>query len=1088
MDEPPPRDMNRPTRSVDPPAADSANAETVPDRGSGVVTRPRARQVTGAFDPPACRFETRGELGRGGMGAVIDAYDTALKRPVAIKQVLETSPDTLARFEREAQITALLEHPGIVPIHDAGREADGTPYYVMRRIDGEPLEKLVDRRPFADRIARVPNVLAACDAAAFAHSRGVIHRDIKPANILIGPFGETLLIDWGLARRIDDDDDASESRSGGSGLTRIGSVAGTPGFMSPEQARAEPLDARADVFALGATLFYVLSGRLAFSASGATEMIDHIGTGKPPDWRRLPEETPPELRAIIEKAMAFDGAARYADAGELATDLRHYVTGQLVGAYRYGWLEQVRRFVRRHRAAVAVALIAIVVIVAGATISVRRVINERDDARRARAIAEANQREANAKRDQLIVEKALKLAETEPAAAIATLRRLPRESTEWRRAASAAAAAAARGIPFGFSGVVAASDMAWLVPAPDSRQLLVNRMRDGRLTVIDVVARTRTELGAFESLDWMTWLDDRTVAGATRSEIHLIDIPTRAVRRLAAASRPAFVVADREGRGFVQTADGKVFAITSATTKLDAPVVEGVTAFLPISGGRAIVHRAESAELWPANTKLAEGVQHVIVARDRVAIRTSREICTWDVKAAPARELCFPAPDTRTSLFALTKRGVFVMGIDGLAQATMSGPNTVSRQVRAMNATPQGFVFSPASGAIEVWDDSGPFDLRAGGMTDYRTIVQTPDQRFVAALAATGDLLIWDLPTFRPQTIELGSRSLLGLSHTGLWTFERFGDVYRYDRKTGEDTLRVTGFVAGGVIDLDERWLLTSRPVNGAISSSNRSPYIHTLYNLETRARIVGGPAEALGFTPEGAFAIDGKGTITLIGDDGTRQPVGAFPATAIEVGADGDTIAMITAAKEVCRFSRVKRAHSCRKLATQPDLVAVDRSGTVWLLGNGELTHWDADGEVRPAWPAMRFGQFVWIDHQIFAAGTTGLVNLGDPTALPVAFPPMLSFVSLDNGRVAGLTASRQHAVIDVKNGITYHLSGRPSPTVEAMHSDGASVAAMRSGPFPVFVIYNLSRPMEPEPLRAWLDQVTNARRIGDSDVVAWP
>ena len=217
---------------------------------------------TSAFEPPDDRFETRSELGRGGMGRVDEAFDRALGRPVAIKHMLSPSGTELARFEREVRITARLEHPGIVPIHDAGRSADGTPYYVMRRVDGRPLSEVARDKSLDERLALVPNVLAACDAVAFAHARGVIHRDIKPTNILIGPFGETLMIDWGLAREISGDTLAdTPSLPSQPDLTRAGTVAGTPGFMSPEQARGEGVDARADVFALGVTLFYVLAGR-----------------------------------------------------------------------------------------------------------------------------------------------------------------------------------------------------------------------------------------------------------------------------------------------------------------------------------------------------------------------------------------------------------------------------------------------------------------------------------------------------------------------------------------------------------------------------------------------------------------------------------------------------------------------------------------------------------------------------------------------------------------------------------------------------------------------------------------------------------
>src|SRR5262245_58916684 len=153
-----------------------------------------------AFDPRGQRFAIGAELGRGGMGRVVAATDTALDRPVAIKQVHTDRVEDLLRFEREVRITARLEPPAIVPIHDAGRDELGRPYYIMRRIEGEPLsDRAAAARDVRGRLALVPYVLAAVDAAAFAHARGVIHRDIKPWNILIGAYGETLLIDWGLA-------------------------------------------------------------------------------------------------------------------------------------------------------------------------------------------------------------------------------------------------------------------------------------------------------------------------------------------------------------------------------------------------------------------------------------------------------------------------------------------------------------------------------------------------------------------------------------------------------------------------------------------------------------------------------------------------------------------------------------------------------------------------------------------------------------------------------------------------------------------------------------------------------------------------
>ncbi|HEY0253337.1 MAG TPA: serine/threonine-protein kinase, partial [Kofleriaceae bacterium] len=391
------------------------------------------------------------------MGRVDDAFDTALDRPVAIKHMLSASPIDLARFEREAKITARLEHPGIVPIHDAGRTPDGTPYYVMRRVDGQPLDQRVTK-DLKERLALIPNILAACDAVAFAHARNVIHRDIKPTNILVGPFGETLVIDWGLAREIGMTDEVGSALpSTDQNLTRVGTVAGTPGFMSPEQARGEQVDTRADVFALGATLYFVLTGALPYGTASATEMIGLAGAGRSADWLKVPAAVPADLVAIARKAMAPEPVDRYRDAGELAADLRRFITGNLVGAYAYSTAARFARFAKKHRAALAVGLVAMLVVIVGGVVSVRRVLAERDTAEGQRAIAEQQREEAESSSDLLRIQHALELSESDPVSAISVLRTLPVTSKRWAAARVAAQSAFVKGIPFGFRGPQLAS-------------------------------------------------------------------------------------------------------------------------------------------------------------------------------------------------------------------------------------------------------------------------------------------------------------------------------------------------------------------------------------------------------------------------------------------------------------------------------------------------------------------------------------------------------------------------------------------------------------------------------------------------------
>src|SRR5665647_301123 len=291
--------FNTPTRDAMPRRGEE---ETVRDRPSDGDRVREAMRAVSPFDPPRVRFDEQAELGRGGMGRVVDAIDLALDRPVAIKHLLASGNADLARFEREVRITARLQHPSIVPILDAGRDEQGQPFYIMRKIDGEPLSaRVVAATTARDRIALVPAMLGAIDAAAYAHAQGVIHRDIKPWNILLGPFGETLLIDWGIARDLAATEisvPGAEPEQRESGLTRVGDAVGTPGFMAPEQARGEPVDRRADVYSLGATLYFVLTGTLPFAGSEATVAISTVAAGGGPDLTKIPPEVPAELGAI----------------------------------------------------------------------------------------------------------------------------------------------------------------------------------------------------------------------------------------------------------------------------------------------------------------------------------------------------------------------------------------------------------------------------------------------------------------------------------------------------------------------------------------------------------------------------------------------------------------------------------------------------------------------------------------------------------------------------------------------------------------------------------------------------------------------
>ena len=270
------------------------------------------------------RYTILDEIGRGGMGAVFVARDERLAREVAIK-VSHGVPgaEVERRLNDEARILATLEHPGIVPIHDAGRLADGRLFYVMKLVRGATLSTHLGAvHSLSERLGIFERI---CEAVNFAHAHGVVHRDLKPDNIMIGEFGEVLVMDWGAAQawRAAPGSDAAAADAG--------TVLGTRGFMAPEQERAEAIDARADVYSLGAVLSWLCDGT-----------------------------APRPLRAICDRAMAGSPDQRYATAAALGADVARFRAGHAVDAHRESPFEWIARFGRTYRVAILLVVAYIV--------------------------------------------------------------------------------------------------------------------------------------------------------------------------------------------------------------------------------------------------------------------------------------------------------------------------------------------------------------------------------------------------------------------------------------------------------------------------------------------------------------------------------------------------------------------------------------------------------------------------------------------------------------------------------------------------------------------------------------------------------
>lgn len=333
-------------------------------------------------------YSLRGAVGAGGVGRVLLGFDERIGREVAIKEMLDQTAQQdqalSARFLREARITGRLEHPGIVPVYDLGVKDSGAPYYVMRLVRGDTLAKSLKacdeetspEHALSRRLGLLDRLIDVCEALAYAHSKGVIHRDIKPGNIVLGPFGETIILDWGLAKLESETEIVTPSQraySDDADLTRIGDVLGTPAYMAPEQADARfgNVDARSDVFSLGCMLHYLLAGHPPLTGS-ADEILTKLIAPEPmPSVRDLKRPAPPELIAICEKALAKDKSSRFANAGVLAEELRAYRDGRLVSTYAYSRGELLRRFVARNRIALGASAAVLIAILIGAGLAIK---------------------------------------------------------------------------------------------------------------------------------------------------------------------------------------------------------------------------------------------------------------------------------------------------------------------------------------------------------------------------------------------------------------------------------------------------------------------------------------------------------------------------------------------------------------------------------------------------------------------------------------------------------------------------------------------------------------------------------------------
>jgi len=315
------------------------------------------REVADWPDFSATSYSIVRKIGQGGMGTVYLAQDQKLDRPVALKVLSAglVAADFQERLAREAKVLARLEHPGIVPIHDFGNLPDGRAFYAMKLARGGRLDELVkNERPLPEVLRDFEKI---CQAVAFAHANGVIHRDLKPQNIMVGAFGELLVMDWGVAKIIADStvqksNEPSSIPTVAAGKTLDGAVIGTPGYMAPEQAWGElgKIDERTDIYSLGAILYFLLTGQAPRPVPGRDELASLI----PP--RRIKPKIPRPLEAICLKALAIERSVRYPNVESFGADIAAFMSHQRVAAYPEGIFGASRRFVSKYGTAISLIL------------------------------------------------------------------------------------------------------------------------------------------------------------------------------------------------------------------------------------------------------------------------------------------------------------------------------------------------------------------------------------------------------------------------------------------------------------------------------------------------------------------------------------------------------------------------------------------------------------------------------------------------------------------------------------------------------------------------------------------------------------
>jgi WD40 repeat protein/tRNA A-37 threonylcarbamoyl transferase component Bud32 len=1052
---------------------------------------------------PDGQYDLGDEHARGGLGRIVRGRDRRLDRTVAIKQLIRGTPINRARFAREARITARLQHPGVVPIYEAGVWPSGQQFYAMRLVEGRPLSAAIDdARSLTERLALLSRVLVVAETMAYAHSRGVIHRDLKPSNVLVGEYGETVVIDWGIAKELGEADAEIEAPVAvpSVDLTVVGQVMGTPWYMAPEQARGEPTDERSDVYALGAILYHVLAG--VPPHADATKIVETVAAGAPPP--PLASRAPgvaPDLVAIVDKTLAAAPGARYPSAAELAADLKRYLNGQLVSVHRYGLGALVSRWVARHRAAVAIAALAVVVLAVGGVISLRNIVSARDEARQ-------NASALSAQRDALILTQAESALDRDPTASLAWLKQYPLDGAEWNRVRTIAADAVSRGVA---KHVLNHGEEAFVIAwSPDGGHVAVSSTDHVNVWDARTGARQR-HLRLVSSYRVAISTGGRVIAAASSNENEIRvwrDGPeplvlaghTALVTFLAVLADERIVSAARDGTVRVWTISGDGSVAVEAAGELSvclAIVPGGPPRLASISPQGAV--QVTPLDGGPATTlgSLAGTPRALAVARDgsAVAVAGADGIWIWPLAGGPAlrlgdsdgtRELVYAGNDALLEVGPDTSIRVW----DVAAKAALALPH--QRPLSDVATSQHGvLVTTDIDGRIFVWrpgpgpGEYTPRELR-GHRASIASVAFSPDGMHLASSSIDMDLRLWDVAATAERVQRVDKADLFQVSYVAdhvVVATSRSGAVHRIDLASG--TSRPLGAHGGTSMGLaasaDRRWIATAGWDGSA-----------WLWDVErstgTALRTTGAAVRGIGLSPDGArVALATDAGVLLGGPEARFHPLGEHEG--IVWGAvfnrDGRTLAT-TGDDSTVRLWDIEptRVRHVLRGDDGPSRIAFSSDGRHLVTGGatGGVRVWEVTtgtgrllGEHQGAVRAIAFSSDgariasgsrdrtvrVWT----VATGTGALVGRHDGEIRDVAFSP-------DGRYLASAGYDRTFKVWDLDQRVSWSFRGAAAfqRVAFAPHGGELTVTCADGTVHSVPIPLPATVPRDPHAARAWI------------------